>query len=105
MGGDGWPAHAGWGDPIGSGSGQASDPRAHGEAGASGLTVVPPSDGHPGADHSFHLLPVPVRFVQWTKNHRVLSTRRDRKPQAEILYQEIQSLESHLERFEKYIEI
>jgi hypothetical protein len=52
----------------------------------------------------FHLLPVPVRFVQWTKNHRILSARRDRKPQAEILYKEIQSLESHLERFEKYIE-
>jgi len=37
VGEDGWPAHAGWGDPIGSGSGQASGPRAHGEAGASGL--------------------------------------------------------------------
>jgi len=37
VGGDGWPAHAGRGDPIGSGPGQASDPRAYGEAGATEL--------------------------------------------------------------------
>ncbi|MCJ7748543.1 MAG: hypothetical protein MUP27_12470, partial [Desulfobacterales bacterium] len=87
VGGDGWPAHAGCGDPVGSGFGQASYSRAHGEAGASGLKTSILTIGTLARIAVFHLLPVPVRLVQWTKNHRVLSARRDRKPQAAGLKQ------------------